>query len=64
MPLTPEKERWAEALSLHMTYGRDAGQQVAERVSRPLAEEDMDGVARWLAIGMRVEQLANVGTLH
>ncbi len=54
-PMTPDMERWAEALQVVKMEGDRAEAFVAERM-RALAD-DAAGRARWRAIGRRVEQI-------
>uniref|UniRef100_UPI0035CB7C1D DUF6961 family protein n=1 Tax=uncultured Sphingomonas sp. TaxID=158754 RepID=UPI0035CB7C1D len=56
--MTPEQERWAEALAVQRIYGDRAAQHAAERVAMLAASGDQDGVARWMAIACLLDRLA------
>lgn len=54
-PMTPDMERWAEALAIVKMHGARAMEEVEDRI-RALAH-DSDGQTRWRAIGGRVRQV-------
>lgn len=55
--VTPEQERWAEALAIERRFGEQATQHIAERVTALAVAGDDAGVARWIAIADRFDQL-------
>ncbi len=55
--MTPERERWAEALALDWQYGEQAPTHVAERIAALALENDEGGVNRWMQIAARLDQL-------
>lgn len=55
--VTPQQERWAEALMVEREHGDDAPRVIAERIGTLATEGDFDGVARWRAIAERLSQL-------
>jgi hypothetical protein len=56
--LTPEQERWAEALMVERQHGATASEFVAERVSALARVGDRAGVARWLEIASHLDALS------
>ncbi|WIW90364.1 hypothetical protein K3M67_20250 (plasmid) [Sphingobium sp. V4] len=48
--MTPEQERWAEALAIERRFGEQATEHIAERVTALAAAGDDAGIARWIAI--------------
>lgn len=61
--LTPEQERWAEALAVQRQHGERAGPFIAERIGALALAGDADGVARWREIAARLDQL-RAGTVQ
>ena len=61
--VTPEHERWAEALAIQQRYGEHAAMHIAERVGVLAIAGDEAGVARWREIAIRFDQL-ETGTLQ
>lgn len=55
--MTPEQERWAEALALERIYGTDAPLFVATRVGALLEAGDMAGVERFRQIATCMNQM-------
>lgn len=55
--VTPERERWAEALAIERRFGEQATEHIAERVTALAVVGDDAGVARWIAIADRFDQL-------
>ena len=55
--MTPEQERWAEALAVHRMYGQQAAEHVAERIGGLAVVGDQDGIDRWIEIARRLVQL-------
>ena len=55
--VTPEQERWAEALAIERRCGAQAIEHIAERVTALAVAGDDAGVARWIAIAGRFDQL-------
>lgn len=64
--VTPEQERWAEALAIERRFGAQATEHIAERVTALAAAGDDAGIARWIAIADRFDQLRDgpEGLLH
>lgn len=56
-------ERWAEALAVEQEHGANAGDYIAERVGTLALAGDQAGVARWLAIATRLDQLLDAGAM-
>ncbi len=59
--MTPDQERWAEAPMVRSRHGDEADAHVAERIVALTQAGNQAGVARWLAIGERLEQLLRPG---
>jgi hypothetical protein len=59
--VTPEQERWAEALAIERRWGNDAPRHIAERVSALALAGDEAGVERWISIAERYDQLQACG---
>jgi len=55
--VTPDEERWAEALALDKQYGSDAPKFVAERIGALALNGDIDGITRWKEIAARLDGL-------
>jgi hypothetical protein len=55
--MTPDQERWAEALAVHKQHGEGAPSFVAERIGALALAGDIDGIERWKAIAARLDQL-------
>jgi hypothetical protein len=55
--VSPEQERWAEALAVDRQYGDQAHVHIAERIGALAVEGDMAGVQRWKQIAARLDQL-------
>ncbi|WP_315760757.1 DUF6961 family protein [Sphingomonas sp. Y38-1Y] len=55
--MTPDEERWAEALMVERQHGDKAADHVAERITALALAGDDDGVARWLEIASRLDAL-------
>jgi hypothetical protein len=53
--MTPDMERWAEALAVVKMHGARAMEEVEERLAA--LAHDPDGQARWRTIGGRVKQV-------
>ncbi|TPG43634.1 hypothetical protein EAH79_02190 [Sphingomonas koreensis] len=61
--MTPEEERWAEALSVERRHGGDAARFIAERIGTLALKGDAAGVARWREIAVRLDRMRE-GTLQ
>lgn len=61
--LTPERERWAEALAVQRQHGDAADHFIAERIGALALIGDEAGVARWREIAVRLDRL-RAGTLQ
>ncbi|UZK70455.1 hypothetical protein OKW76_05265 [Sphingomonas sp. S1-29] len=55
--MTPEVERWAEALHVERVHGTKAPTVIAEQMSALALAGDEAGVRRWKAIAERYDQL-------
>ena len=55
--LTPDQERWAEALAVECQHGEDAPQFIAERIGALALAGDMEGVERWREIASRLDEI-------
>lgn len=55
--MTPEQERWAEALALERRYGEDAPGHIAERIAALALTNDQKGVERWKEIATKFDAL-------
>lgn len=56
-PMTPEQERWAEALAVVRVHGAYAEQFVRSLIESLADHGEKDGVIRWRAIERRVSEL-------
>jgi transposase len=55
--VTPERERWAEALAVERAHGSAAAAHIAHRVAVLAAQGDIAGVTRWRQIAARYDAL-------
>ena len=55
--MTPDQERWAEALAVLRMHGDEARDFVIERLTELAIAGDRAGVARWREIEARVDQM-------
>ncbi|WP_152616661.1 DUF6961 family protein [Sphingomonas sp. ERG5] len=55
--MTPDRERWAEALAVERQHGDRAPAFIAERIAALALAGDIAGVARWKDIAARIDQL-------
>ncbi|WP_242095378.1 hypothetical protein [Sphingomonas sp. CROZ-RG-20F-R02-07] len=55
--MTPDQERYAEALAIEWMHGEDALRWVAERVGALALAGDERGVRRFIEIAHRLEHL-------
>lgn len=60
--MTPDQERWAEALAVERIHGDRAHVHVAERIGALAMSGDAAGVTRWRAIAERLDALGRSGT--
>ena len=60
--MTPEHERWAEALMVERLHGERAALHIAERIHTSAAAGDAAGVQRWREIAERLDQLTQSRT--
>ncbi len=56
--MTPNEERWAEALAVQRRHGEGAPVFVAERIGTLALEGDLPGIRRWKEIAARLDALA------
>ena len=59
MGMTPDQERWAEALAIEKMKGADAPVFIAERIGALALAGDAAGVERFRAIAARYAQLSS-----
>ncbi|WP_010339394.1 DUF6961 family protein [Sphingobium yanoikuyae] len=62
--MTPEKERWAEALAVERRHGDNAFDFVARRIQDLAIQGDEAGVERWITIAGLLGDLTPDGTLQ
>lgn len=62
--MTPEKERWAEALAVDRQHGDKAFDFVARRVQELALRGDEAGMARWLETAGHLDALTPGGTIQ
>ncbi len=55
--LTPEQERWAEALAVERAHGEGTPAFIADRVRALALQGDGDGVQRWRDIAAKFDEL-------
>ena len=55
--MTPEEERWAEALAVYRQYGVAASLHISERIGALALAGNQDGIDRWKEIAKRLDQL-------
>jgi hypothetical protein len=55
--MTPDQERWAEALAIERQHGAMAPMWIAERIGALALAGDSAGVARFREIAAKYEQL-------
>lgn len=55
--MTPDQERWAEALHVHRQHGEEASAFIATRIGELVLAGDTEGVNRWKQIASRLDQL-------
>lgn len=58
--MTPEEERWAEALAIERLYGENAPVWVAERIGALALPGDAAGVTRFKEIAARLMDLGRL----
>lgn len=56
--MTPDEERWAEALAVQRRHGEGAPVFIAERIGTLALEGDLSGIRRWKEIAARLDALA------
>ena len=55
--MTPDQERWAEALAVEKQHGSDAPRWIAERIGALASAGDTVGIERFREIAARLDQL-------
>lgn len=55
--MTPDQERWAEALAIERLHRERAALWIAERIGALALAGDADGVARFKQIAVKLEAL-------
>lgn len=55
--LTPEQERWAEAIAIERMRGEDAGPWVEDRIDALLRKGEFEGAERFMQIAERLATL-------
>lgn len=58
--MTPEEERWAEALAIERLHGDQAPLHVANQIGVCAMSGDAAGVARWKMIAVKLDALRSV----
>ncbi len=59
--MSPEQERWAEALAVERQHGARGPAFIAERIGALALVGDVEGVERWRAIATKYDQLLTGG---
>lgn len=62
--MTPDQERWAEALAIQRIHGDRAHVWVAERLGALALQGDVAGVTRFREIAARLDQLMRPGAVQ
>ena len=62
--MTPDEERWAEALQVLKMCGAEAEMFVAERIATLIGTGDAAGIARWQEVGRRMMQVQEAERLR
>jgi hypothetical protein len=63
--MTPDQERWAEALAVLRMHGDGALAHAEARITTLMQEGDDAGMLRWFEIFERIEELQGAtGTTH
>lgn len=62
MPLTPDQERWAEALQIEKMHGDRASVFIVEQIGTLARVGDAAGVSRFREIAARLDQLFRGGS--
>lgn len=60
--MTPDQERWAEALAIECIHGADAPRFIAERIGAVIITGDVAGVQRLKDIAGKLDELARSPT--
>jgi hypothetical protein len=60
--MTAEKERWAEALAIEQRYRDNAGKQITGRMYAMARAGNVAGVARWMPIAQKLDDLREAPT--
>ena len=55
-PMTPDEERWAEAMAVQRQHGERAPLHVAERIGALALAGDEEGVQRWREIAIQLDR--------
>lgn len=55
--MTPEQERWAEALAIERIHGADASAWIDDRIAALAEQGEAAGVRRFQEIRARLEQV-------
>jgi hypothetical protein len=59
--MTPDEERWAEAMVVHRQHGERAPLHVAERIGALALAGDDKGVQRWREIAIQLDRFLRPG---
>ncbi|MCA1200143.1 hypothetical protein K9B35_19420 [Sphingomonas sp. R647] len=59
--MTPDEERWAEAIAIERAQGADAERWIADRIASLVLAGDQAGVDRFIEIARRVDALRAPG---
>ena len=62
--MSPDQERWAEALMVNRIHGARASLHVTDRIAALERADDRAGVTRWREIGARLDRLIQPETVQ
>ena len=62
--MTSEQELWACALHVEKLFGDDGPKHIAERIRALALGGDEVGVATWMSIAVRLDQIRDTEILH
>jgi hypothetical protein len=62
--MTPDEEHWADALAIERIHGDSAVDWLIDRITELVADNERDGVARYLDIIDRLDQLRKRSAQH
>lgn len=62
--MTPDRERWAEALAIQRRFGELAPVHIARRIAALAVAGDAAGIARWRDISAKLRELTRSQSLN